>query len=268
MLFRSGLLLANHLFNVAPRDGTVFGMLSDAAPLTELLGVVGVRYRSEDFNWIGRITTVANLTMTWHTSKVRTIDDARRIEASVSTGAHGGNAWQMPSLLNAIVGAKFRLVSGYPSTAAMQLAMERGETEGAYGDYSSLRATRPDWLREGKVNLIVQYVLERDPDIPHVPTAVELARTPEEKQLLTLGTGSGGIGRHLVAPPGTPADVVTMLRDAFMATMKDPEFLADAAKSNLPVNALDGASLQKIVAGVTATPGPVIARAKTLLGGT
>ena len=262
----AGLLLANHLFNAAPRDGSVVGMIADAAPLTELLGVVGVRYRSGDFNWIGRITTVVNMTMTWRTSRVRTIADAMTLEAPLSTGAAGGNAWQMPSLLNAIVGTKFKLIPGYPSTAAMQLAMQRGETEGAYGDWASLKTTHPDWISGDSLNFIVQYVLERDRELPDVPTAIELARTPQEKQLLMLGTGGGGIGRHILAPPGVPAEVVSMLRTGFAATMADPELRVDATRSNLPVAPLDGAALQKIVASVSQSPADVIARARELLG--
>ncbi len=263
----AGLVLANYLFNVAPRDGTAIGMIADSAPLNELLGMVGTRYRSASFNWIGLVTTVANLTMTWRGSRVREIGDALSIEVPVSAGPAGGNAWQMPALLNAIVGTKFRLVAGYASTAAMQLAMERGETEGAYGDWASLKATHPDWIRDGKLNLLVQYTLERDRELPDTPTAIELARTPEDRQLLLLGTGGGGIGRHLVAPPDMPPDVVEMLRAGFAAAMADPELIADAARSNLPTDPLDGASLQAIVAKVTATSPGVIARARELLGG-
>ena len=263
----AGLVLANYLFNVAPRDGTAIGMVADAAPLNELLGVVGTRYRSAEFNWIGRITTVANLTMSWRGSPVATIADAMRVEIPVSAGPAGGNAYQMPALLNAIVGTKFRLVAGYPSTAAMQLAMERGETRGAYGDWASLKTTRPDWIRDRKINPLVQYTLERDRDLPDTPTAIELARTAQERQLLMLGTGGGGIGRHLVAPPGVAGEVVEMLRAGLAAALADPELLADAERSNLPVNPLGGAALQEIVAKVTATPPDVIARARWLLGG-
>ena len=263
----AGLVLANYLFNVAPRDGTAIGMIADAAPFNELLGVVGTRYRSGAFNWIGRMATVANLTMTWRGSPVASIADAMRVEIPVSAGPAGGSAWQAPALLNAVVGTKFRLVAGYPSTAAMQLAMERGETQGAYGDWASLKTTHPDWIRDGKIIPLVQYTLERDADLPDVPTAIDLARTDEQRQLLVLGTGGGGIGRHLLAPPGVPAEVVEILRAGLAATMADPEFLADARHSNLPVNPLGGAALQAIVAKVTATPPELVEKVRKALGG-
>ncbi len=261
-----GLLLANHLYTTAPRDGTELGVIAEIAPLSEALGANGVRYKSAEFAWIGRATTSINVTMTWKTSRVKTLADALKYPAPIASGPVGGLANQMPALLVAAFGAKFQLVQGYDSTAAMQLAMMRGETEGSFGDLGALKTTHPDWLRDGLVNLIVQYSVERAPDLPDVPAVGELARSEVDKRFLEVALGGGPIGRPLVAPPGTPPDIVAALRAGFDAAMSDPELIEDAARANLPLSPMSGARLQEIVARIASAPATAVARAREVMG--
>ena len=258
----AGLALANHIATTAPRDGTELGVIAEIAPLSEILGSAGVRYRSAAFNWIGRVASSINTTMTWSTSRVKTLDDAFKYPAPIASGPVGGLANQMPALLVSAFGAKFQLVQGYNSTAAMQLAMMRGETEGAFGDYNALKTTHPDWLRGGEVNILVQYGLERSRELPDTPAAGELARDAEERAFLDVALSAAPVGRPLVAPPGTPAPIVAALRQGFAAAMADPELIEDAARANLPIDPMGGAELQSIIERVANAPASAVARAR------
>ena len=258
----AGLLLANHLYTAAPHDGTELGLIADIAPLSEVIGASGVRYKSGEFNWIGRIASSTNVTMTWRTSRVRTLQDALATPALIAAGPVGGLAYQMPAILNAAFQTKFKLIQGYNSTTAMQLAMERGETDGAFGDYGALQTTHPDWLAKGLVNLVVQYNVARAPELPDVAAAGELARNADDRAFVELAVSAGAIGRPLVAPPGVPADIVATLRSGFEAAMADPALIADAAAANLPLAPMSGAELQTLVSAIASAPENVIARAR------
>ena len=261
----SGLVLANQLYSAAPRDGTVVGMLADNATFLELLHAQGVRYHVAEFSWIGRITTAVDLTITWHASKVKTIEDAKSISVPIAAGPAGGIAYQLPVLLNGIVGTKFKVVPGYNGVVPMQLAMERGETDGAFAEWSALQTVHPDWLRNKQINLLVQYALEREPDMPDVPTAVELGGSEADRQLLTVATAGASIGRTLMAPPRVPPEVLKILRDGFAETTRDPELLAEAKTLKLDVAPLRGEALQELIGKLVATSPAVLDRARAIL---
>jgi len=261
----SGIRLANYLAAAAPSDGTTVGMIADIAALSEALGTDGVRYRSAEFNWIGRMATSVNLTIVWHTSKVQSILDAKATPVLIGTGTPGGLAYQLPSALNAVIGTKFKLIPGYPSTVAMQLAMERGETEGTLAEWASLKAGHADWLHEKKVRPLVQYTMEREPDLPDVPAAYELGRTEEERRLLAFVLSEATIGRNLVAPPSVSPDIVKILRTAFDDTIRDTDFIAEANRANMPISFLSGEKLQAVVVGLTKTPAETIEQARRAL---
>jgi tripartite-type tricarboxylate transporter receptor subunit TctC len=262
----SGLVLANQLYSAgAPRDGTVVGMIADNAILTELLGVQGVRYHVADYSWIGRIATAVDLTVTWYSAKAKTIDDAKKDTVLIAAGPQSGLAYQLPALVNAVVGTKFKLITGYNGVIPMQLAMEKGETDGAFAEWTAFQIVHGDWLRDKKINFLVQYALERDPDMPNVPTAIDLGRTEADKQLLALGSAGASIGRTLLAPPGLPADVLKVWRDGFDEAMHDPELLAEANQLKLFIAPLRGEALQELVTKLVKTPPAVLARAKQIL---
>ena len=197
---------ANHLFNVAPKDGTALAIVTQTLPLEEVLGNPGVKYRSAEFVWIGRVTNVVDIVMTWHTSKTRNVDDLRRIETTIATTGGGSPTDGFPRLLNALAGTKFRLVSGYQGSAAGMLAMERGETDASSTSWGTLRSSKGDWLRDKRVNLLLFYMGERIAEAPDVPAAGEMGLTDEGRQILKLYASGADIGRSFIAPPGLSAE--------------------------------------------------------------
>ena len=257
--------LANWLTSVAPKDGTAIGIASQAIGLEEALGSPGVQFKTADFNWIGRATSVVEIMMTWDTSKAKSIADARQHEVLIGGTGPGSPSEGYPKLLNAGAGTKFRIIAGYPASAEVLLAMEKGEVDAAFTSWGSLSAYHQDWLDQKKVNILVQGTVARSPELPDVPAVGELGDTPEDQRMLQLYASTADIGRSFIAPPGLPAERVATLRAAFEATMKDPEFLSEVSRAKAEFHPLPGAELQALVTKAAATPPQVIARMKQLL---
>jgi tripartite-type tricarboxylate transporter receptor subunit TctC len=251
-----------HLFNVAARDGTVLGVIPQVVAIAQALGDGPKRYDVRAFNWIGRVNSNVEVQQTWHTAAVKTIDDARTKEVIVGGTGPESSSVVFPRILNAMFGMKFKVVAGYEGGNMASIAMERGEIEGMVRPWSVTKTVRPEWLREGKVNLLVQYALARHPEIAHVPAVVDLAQTDKQRQVLGLYASGSDIGRSIVAPPGVPAETLTVLRGAFMAAMRDPGLLADLAKSGTDIDPLAGDQLQEIVRQAVAMPPQVIKLAR------
>ena len=259
------LRMTNWLYNAAAKDGTAFGAPGRGAAFEPLLGDAA-QFDSTRFNWIGSANNEVSVCVSWHTSDVKTIDDARRRELVV--GGTGGSADtdQFPKVLNAIVGTKMRLVTGYPGGNDINLAMERGEVLGRCGwSWSSVVSTRANWLKENKINILVQLSMKKHPDLPNVPLVLDLAKTQEERQMLRLVFARQAMGRPYMAPPGVPEDRVKILRDAFMATMKDKEFLAEAAKGQLEIDPVPGEEVQDIVREAYAMPADLVKRVAAMV---
>ncbi|MGH6770245.1 MAG: Bug family tripartite tricarboxylate transporter substrate binding protein [Xanthobacteraceae bacterium] len=256
---------ANWLYAAAPKDGTVLGYISQTAATEELLGKPGIQFKTAQFNWVGRIGSYNNVTIFWHTSRIKTIADAMKMESTIGATGVGSAVYIYPNMMNKILGAKFKIVSGYQGTAQTSLAMERGEVEGVTMGWFPVKTTKQAWLKEKKVNFLVQFLANRHPDLPNVPAIVELARTPEEKQLFALFANDGEVGKTVFLPPGVPAATVTAMRRAFDAMMKDREFLADAGRIKLEIGAMTGEKLQEMIVRVSQTPKAVVARAKAVL---
>ncbi len=258
------LLAANHLFNVAARDGTTLGITSPTIPLEETLGATASKYKASQFNWIGRLATNPNVTFVNSTSQVKTIKDAfEKVAVLGATGRSSTNS-VYPAVLNSVLGTKFKIVTGYQGTAAVMLAMERGEVEGNSATYDGLKSQHPDWIKEKKINFIVQYLLKRHPELPDVPTSAEVARTPEQATILRTVSSASEIGKFILTTPDVPADRVAALRKAFDAVVKDPEFLAEAHKLRIEVDPLSGAELQAIVRETQSIPQDVIEKVKAI----
>jgi tripartite-type tricarboxylate transporter receptor subunit TctC len=256
---------ANYLFQAAPKDGTSLGYISQTAATEELLGSKAIQFKTAQFNWIGRIGSYNNITIFWHTSRIKTIADAMKMEATIGATGIGSAVFVYPNMMNKILGTKFKIVSGYQGTAQTSLAMERGEVEGVTMGWFPVKTTKRDWVEQKKINFLVQFLTHRHPDLPNVPTIVELARTPEEKQLFSLFANDGEVGKAILAPPGVPAATVAVLRRAFDAMTKDRDYIADAAKLQLETDSLPGEQLQTLIAGVMATPSAIVERAKSVL---
>jgi tripartite-type tricarboxylate transporter receptor subunit TctC len=256
---------ANWLYASAPKDGTTLGYISQAAATEELLGKKGIQFKTAQFNWVGRIGSYNNVTVTWHTSKTRSIADAMKRETTMGATGVGSPVFVYPNMVNKILGTQFKLVLGYQGTAQTSLAMERGEVEGVTMGWFPIKTNKKNWLTEKKVNVLVQFLASRHPDLPNVPAIVELARTPEEKQLFALFANDGEVGKTIFLPPGVPAATVTTMRRAFDAMIKDKEFLADADKIKLEIGHMTGEKLQEMIVSVSKTPRAVVERAKAVL---
>jgi tripartite-type tricarboxylate transporter receptor subunit TctC len=256
---------ANYLFQAAPKDGTALGYISQTAATEELLGSQAIQFKTAQFNWIGRIGSYNNVTIFWHTSRIKTIADALKMESTMGATGVGSAVYIYPNMMNKVLGTKFKIVSGYQGTAQTSLAMERGEVDGVTMGWFPVKTTKRDWVEQKKITILVQFLTERHADLPNVPTIVELARSPEEKQLFSLFANDGEVGKAILAPPGMPGATVAVLRRAFDAMVKDPEYLADAEKLQLEIDYMSGERLQKLIETVMATSPAVVERAKSVL---
>ena len=255
--------------NVAPKDGTALATADQSLSVAQAMGdkaLTDMKIDTSKLIYIGNPSADNNTTSMWHTSKVKSIEDAMKYEAPM--GATGGStSSQYPRAMNALLGTKFKIILGYPGGNDINLAMERGEVEGRGSNaWASWKSTRMDWITDKKINIIVQIGLTKAPDLPNVPLMMDLAKNPEDKAVLKLLSASTTIGRPLFTSPGVPEERVKALRAAFDATMKDPEFLADAQKRGFDINPVPGEELQRIVADIVATPKPIADRLQSIIG--
>ena len=242
------LRLANALYNQLPKDGTVFGTVARGAAFDPLLGNKAAQFDASKFSWIGSANDEVSVCVAWHTSGITSIEQTFDKELVVGGTGPSADTDQFPRIVNGVLGTKMKIVPGYPGGNDVSLAMERGEVSGRCGwSWSSVISTRKEWYDSKKINVLVQMSLQKHPDLPNVPLVLDLAKTPEQKQILTLVFARQALGRPFLAPPGVPADRLEALRKAFMDTMKDPEFLAEAAKAQLEVTPIDGIKVQQIV---------------------
>jgi tripartite-type tricarboxylate transporter receptor subunit TctC len=246
-----GVAAGNHIFNVAPKDGTVIGIGAPTIPLDEKLGTQGVRFRTAELSWIGRVDSLINMVFTWKTSPVKTFADALKIESTLSGTGVGSTVSIYPTVMNNVFGTKFKLVMGYKGSNEAMLAVERGEVEGHSTSWTALKVAHPDWIRDKSVSVFVQFALKRHPEMPDVPTAVDLARNEEERAILAAIMNATEVGTAFFTTPGVPADRLTALRRAFDAAMKDRDLLAEAERIKVGVSPITGEELQKLVGEVS-----------------
>ena len=237
---------ANYLYKVAPKDGTAIGVLAETIPLEQALQNPGVQYDAAKYTYIGRIASSNNIQLVWHTAKAQTLEDAMKTEMTVAGTGPANVAEIVPKLLNALIGTRFKVVSGYASSGPGMLAMERGEVDGTGTSWAIVKSQKQDWLKSKKIGIILQMLPERSRELPDVPALGELGRTPEDKQILMLYASGGALGRYVTAPPDLPPEIAKALRDGLAATLKDPEFLADAAKATLDIEPATHAEIEAV----------------------
>jgi tripartite-type tricarboxylate transporter receptor subunit TctC len=255
-----GRIAAAYMANVAPKDGTFLCTADQSLPLQQAMSDPSIKFDNAKFAWIGNPNASNNVTVVWHTTGIKTFDDAKRIEVAI--GATGNNtSAQYPIVMNAVLGTRFKVIMGYPGGNDINLAMERGEVAGrGSNNWVSWKATRPHWLAEKKIVVLTQIGIKKEPDLPNIPLLTELATNEEDRALLALLSAPVAIGRPIFSTPDVPADRVAALRAAFDATMKDPEFLEEAKKIDLDIDPVSGADLEKVVREVIAAPKPVAER--------
>jgi tripartite-type tricarboxylate transporter receptor subunit TctC len=256
---------ATYVFGIAPRDGSVLATADQSLSLQQAAGDTRLKFDTTQFNYIGNPNAENNTTVTWHTSGVRTIEDARRRETTM--GATGGStSSQYPKAMNALLGTKFRIIVGYPGGNDINLAMERGEVDGrGSNSWASWKVTRAHWLAEKKINILVQIGLKKAADLPDVPLLMELGASAEDRALLRLLSASTEIGRPIFTTPGVPAERVAALRAAFEAMLRDPAFVQEARKENFDIDPVTGEAMQKLVAEIVAIPKAQAQRLKPII---
>ena len=256
---------ANFLYARAPKDGTALGIVSQTIAIEEALGTTGVQYKASRFNWIGRAGSVNEVSFTFHTAHTKTIADAIAHETTMASTGAGSPSETYLKLLNDVAGTKFKLVGPYPASNDSMLAMQRGEVDGAFTSYATLKVAHGDWLRDKGINILVQYG-ERSAELPDVPFAVDLAHNDEGRQMMAFYVSSEQIGRSFLAPPDVPADRVAALRRAYDATMQDADFLHEIEQAHAEFNPLPGDKVQALMAATADVSPAVIARVRGILG--
>jgi tripartite-type tricarboxylate transporter receptor subunit TctC len=256
---------ASYIFNVAPKDGTVLGIIARDAALGPLSGAAGARFDPLRLSWIGTPTKETNVCIAYHTAQAKTVQELSQKELILGDTGPGTGTRSYPKVLNELLGLKFKLVGGFKSSVEVFLAMERGEVEGICESLDSIKNRRPDWIATKKIAILFQGGAEPNPELKGVPFVLELARTAEQKEAIEFLYAGQGIGRPFVAPPDLPADRLKMLRDAFKATMKDADFVADAKKSSLELEPEDGEHLAALIAKIYATPKPIVDKVTSLI---
>jgi tripartite-type tricarboxylate transporter receptor subunit TctC len=256
---------ASYIFNIAPKDGSALGIIARDAALGPLTGASGARFDLTRLSWIGTPNKETNVCIAFHTAQVKSVQDLYDKQLILGDTGPGTGTRSYPKALNELLGMKFRMVGGFPASSDVFLAMERGEFDGICESLDSIKIRRPDWIPSGKVAILFQGGAEPNPELKGVPFVRDLARTPEQKQAIEFLYAGQGIGRPFVAPPDLPAERLKMLRDAFNATMKDADFIAETKKSKLELEPEDGEHLAALIAKIYATPKPIVDKIANLI---
>jgi len=260
--------LANYLHDVAPKDGTQVGLLMASLAFDPLFGgefAAVINYSPTDFNWLGSLDQFTPIAIAWHTTGVKSIEDVKKKDFYVG-GSGGSNPSAVyGSILNGMIGTKFKNLAGYPGTAEVTLAVERGELSGMLGWYwAGLTALKPGWVAEKKINVLLQLGLERDPALSGVPHVLDVLTKDEDRRLFKLVLSNLALARPFVAPPGVPADRVTILRETFNAAANDPAFLAEMAAGKQPVRIYTGEQIEALLKEIYASSPELIARIRAI----
>jgi tripartite-type tricarboxylate transporter receptor subunit TctC len=257
------LRLANYLYRVAPQDGSAFGTVGRGIPFDPLLIGQGDAFDAQKFSWIGSANNEVSVCVASKSSGITKFDDLFTRELTVGGTGTSADTDQFPRVLNGVLGTHFKIVEGYPGGNDVMLALERGEVQGRCGwSWSSVKSTHKSWVDDGRLIVLIQLSLTRHPEMPDVPLVMDFAETDAQRQILKMIFARNVMGRPYLAPPNLPADRLAALRQAFMATMTDKDFLAEADKAQLEINPVSGADVENLVKDVYATPPDIVAKAK------
>jgi tripartite-type tricarboxylate transporter receptor subunit TctC len=260
---------AQYIYNTAPKDGTFMAEIYPGGVMEQMLGTQGpVRYDATKFNYVGSANADAYVCVVRADSHVKSLNDAMRRSIILGASASGGSTHDFPTLLNNLIGTKFRIVTGYPGSNEISLAIEKGEVQGACGiGWSTITGAHEDWLRDKFVNLLAQEMIRPNPDLQKlgVPLAISYAKTPEQREIMKLIYSQPQFGRPFVMAPEVPADRVAALREAFKEALSSPEAVAEAKKERLDLFPMWGDDLQRTVLDLYKTPADVVAKTKAAI---
>ena len=260
-----GTKAANYVYNVSPKDGSVISMPISSIVANQLVRPKGVRFDGTKFFWLGSITSLGSVLSVWHTSPVKSLDDAKKTQIVIGASSVNSSWYRMVKLMNPLLGTKFKFATGYKGSKGVGLAMERGEVHGRAMVWASTKARSGHWLKAGKLVHLAQIGPYKLPDLPNVPRFIDLVKTEDGKTMVRFLHLTGLIGRALHTPPDVPKARVAALRKAFDATMKDPAFVAEYKKRKLPLGPTDGVKLQAFIEKVAKTPKSTLDKLKAAL---
>jgi tripartite-type tricarboxylate transporter receptor subunit TctC len=269
----ASLAMTNFVNNQAPKDGTAIGAPQNIIPFEGLLRLLSddgqkAQFDSREMNWLGSAARDVYLLIAWHTAPVKTFEDLKTHELVLGSSGPNTEHSTTANLCNELFGTKLKVVTGYKGGSDVALAIERGEVQGMSGRaYSSLLSGNPDWIRDKKIRILLQFGLKPHPDLKGVPFALDLVKNPLDRKMLEFIFTKYEILRLYFAPAGVPADRVAALRAAFDATMKDSAFLADAKKARIEIDPVSGAEVQAMVQNLYEAPPEVVERARAVMGG-
>jgi tripartite-type tricarboxylate transporter receptor subunit TctC len=258
---------ANYLYSVAPRDGTVFGIIGRGMAMEPLIGLSDGKFDARKFTWLGSAGDQVSVCATWAGASVRSWNDALTTPFTVGAEGSGSDPDIFAMLLKNMFGVKLKLVTGYPGGNEISLALEQGEVDGRCGwSWSSIKLAKPDWIANKRLNFIVQMSLARSPELADVPFIMDHAADARQRDILKLVLSRQSMAWPFVAPPELPADRRQVLRTAFDETMRDPAFVTEAVKAQLDVNPARGADLEKAIDELYRVPPDTIRAARAAIG--
>ncbi len=257
----TGLVMANYMFKVGPKDGTVVGLIQNGLPTYQAVGKEGVQFDARQLQWIGSLAATVETMLVWRASGISSVDDLKKREVIAGSNGASGITYMYPLMMNEMLGTKFKMVTGYPGSGALNLAIERGEVEARNNSWSSIKSSKPDWLRDGKINVLV-YSGPKQDDLPGVPHLDDLITDPENKQVARVVTAGNRLGHPFAVAPDVPQDRVTALRAAFVKMMDDPDFKKEAAAVDIDLQPVSPAELKQVIDDLFAVPEHLKQRAK------
>ncbi|MGH6769762.1 MAG: hypothetical protein ACRECO_12175 [Xanthobacteraceae bacterium] len=261
-----GNLAPNYLHNVAPKDGTAIGHPLQDLIFNARIGIAAVKYDSRKVHYLGGADVTRTTVSIWRASGIATLEDAKKREVLMGASGRSGQTYIVPMTLNAVLGTKFKPVVGYGNINLINLAMERGEIHGQAASWPTIASTKREWVEKNMIVNLLTVAMEREPQLPHVPSLAELVKTPDDVALIRLLAASAALGRSWIAFGDIPPDRLAALRDAYAKTLADPAFLADAKRLKLPINPVRWQDQQKIAGEILATPDAAVARLRKILG--
>ena len=261
-----GMVGTVNLFEKAPRDGTQLGMLPRDIAVNQMLHPDAARYDAKRFSWLGRVASYTGVMMVMSRTGVKTAEDLHKSQVVAGSWGNTTDSFVTPTLLNALAGTHFKIVTGYRGAADVDLAIERGEADARVASWTALKSTRAEWLNDGRIVVPFQTGLKRHADLPDLPLISDLAQSDDGRRILEFMNSDSSVGWNVTAPPEVPADRVAALRGALAATLRDPDFLADAQKQGLEIVPGSGEEVQQVVERTLATPRDLVARVAAIVG--
>ena len=256
---------ANYMYEIAPKDGTVIGVVENAIPLKQVLEPTNVRFDVTKFNWIGSTGGHNEVIMAMGSAGIASVEDLKTREVVLGGTGPGSSIVVYPAAMNSVLGTRFKIVTGYTSSSEIYLAMDRGEVVARSGTVPSINIWHPGWVAQGKIRILAQVGLKRDPQMPDIPLISELAATPEQRDVLNLISSPAALGQPYYAPPGVPAERIALLRAAFLDTLREPDLLAEAARIQAEIEPMSGEQLTQIILSVIGAPANIVEKARAAI---